>query len=89
MITLVKVQARGVLTLPKKIRTRMKIDTGDMVELEERPDGKLFITPVSRIDRELYEDVRSALEDLRQGRTIGPFASAKEFELYRKSKGKK
>ena len=89
MATLVKIQARGVLTLRKKIRARMKVGAGDMVELQERKDGGFLITPLSRIDRELYDDVRSALEDIRHGRTIGPFASVKEFNLYRKSKGKK
>ncbi|MBI5003645.1 AbrB/MazE/SpoVT family DNA-binding domain-containing protein [Candidatus Kaiserbacteria bacterium] len=88
MTTMIKMQARGVLTLPKKVRTRMGIDAGDIVELVEQ-DGKVFIAPVSRIDKGLQEDIRSALEDLRLGRTIGPFANMKEFQLYRKSKGKK
>ncbi|MEK7068862.1 MAG: AbrB/MazE/SpoVT family DNA-binding domain-containing protein [Patescibacteria group bacterium] len=87
-IATVRMQARGVLTLPKKIRTRMGIATGDIVELAER-DGKIFFAPVSRIDAQLREDVRKALEDIRLGRTIGPFASMADFQRYRKLRSKR
>ena len=83
-IATVRMQARGVLTLPKKIRTRMGIDAGDIVELAER-DGKIFFAPVSRIDAQLREDVRKALEDLRAGNYI-EFSSAREFHAKRKEK---
>lgn len=81
----IKMQARGVLTLPKKIRTRMGIDTGDIVELAER-DGKIFIEPMSHIDAELRKDVRQALEDLRTGRASPAFSSVREFKAYMKAK---
>lgn len=81
----IKMQARGVLTLPKKLRTRMNFGAGSIVQAQER-DGGIFISPVSHLDPDLQEALRSALDDLRKGNTIGPFSSMKEYKQYRKSK---
>jgi bifunctional DNA-binding transcriptional regulator/antitoxin component of YhaV-PrlF toxin-antitoxin module len=85
MVTTIKMQARGVLTLPKKLRENMRFAAGSIVHIEER-DGGVFIAPASPFDALLQEDVRRALDDLKNGRTIGPFSSMKDFERYRKSK---
>ena len=72
-------QARGVLTLPKKLRTRMKFETGTIVNIQEK-NGGIFIMPSSKLDADLLKDVYSALEDLKNGNAIGPFSSMKEYE---------
>lgn len=85
MQTTIKMQARGVLTLPKKLRTRMRLDTGSIVRVDER-DGGLFISTQSHLDPELIDAIRSGLNDLKNGNTIGPFASAEEYEAFRKAR---
>ncbi len=84
MITAIKIQARGVLTLPKKIRTRMRINAGDVVYVQER-DGGVFIAPTAKHDPVL-EDLKRSLEDIRNGRVSPSFSNVRDFEAYMKSK---
>ncbi len=72
------------LTLPKKVRARLSVGEGDVLELRER-DGGIFLAPISRLDPSLQEDVRRALEDLKTGNFI-EFSSVKEFHKKRKEK---
>jgi len=79
-----KMQARGVLTLPKKIRDKFGLSQGSLVDVEEK-NGTLLIKPISRLDTVLQNDVRMALEDLKK-RNYVTFSSANEFHKERKKK---
>ncbi len=71
---LVKVKAKYQVTLPTAVREQVGIGVGDLLEAHvER--GKITLTPKTLIDREIAE----GLEDIKKGRTYGPFASAKEL----------
>ncbi len=85
MVTTIKMQARGVLTLPKKLRTRMKFEAGTIVNVQEK-NGGIFIMPSSRLDADLLKDVYSALEEIRTGRTGPRFSSGKELHAYMQKK---
>ncbi len=87
MSTTIKMQSRGVLTVPKKVRNHFGWDAGDIVDMEVTDEGVL-IKPVSRLSPELQEDLQAALNDLAVGNTHGPFSSGKEFAKYMAKKRK-
>lgn len=76
-------QARGVLTLPKKVRDAAGITKESFIEIESR-DGEIIMRPQSKLDPELARAVREALEDLRTGNVSPAFSSGEEFEAYMK-----
>lgn len=71
---IVKVQKRGQVTIPSQFRAQAGIADGDLLEARCE-HGKITFTPKSLVDREIAE----GLEDLRSGRTYGPFDSAQEM----------
>ncbi len=69
---LVRVKGKYQVTLPLTVREKAGLAVGDL--LEAKVEGKkITLTPKSVIDRELT----LALEDVRQGRIIGPFRTTK------------
>ena len=71
--SLVRIKGKYQVTLPTQVRKLARLRVGDL--LEAKVEGnKVSLTPVSIVERELA----LALEDVRRGRTKGPFASAKE-----------
>lgn len=85
MQTTIKIQARGVITLPKKIRDKAGLSAGSIVDIEAK-DGQVTMRAVSRLDPEVMEDVRKSLEDLRAGRVTPAFSTINEFKAYMKNK---
>jgi bifunctional DNA-binding transcriptional regulator/antitoxin component of YhaV-PrlF toxin-antitoxin module len=59
--------------IPQRVREQVHIAIGDFLEASVE-DGKITFTPKSLVDRHLAE----GLEDARQGRTHGPYATAEE-----------
>ena len=73
-MSLVKVQKKGQLTLPVRLRNKAGIAEGDVLEAKlER--GKITLSRKSRLDRGIAE----SLEDFRKGRAYGPFSNAEEM----------
>jgi AbrB family looped-hinge helix DNA binding protein len=73
-MSLVKVKTKGQVTIPTALRRRAGLNVGDLLEAKvER--GKITLTPQSLVDRRIQE----GLEDIRNGRTYGPFDSADEM----------
>lgn len=71
---IVKVQKRGKITLPVRLRAKARISEGDALEAKlER--GKITLSPADVTDRQIAE----SLEDYRKGRFYGPFATHEEF----------
>ncbi len=71
---ILKVQKRGQVTIPTQFRVQAGIADGDLLEARWE-HGKITLTPKSLVDREIAE----GLEDLRSGRTYGPYDSAQEM----------
>ena len=68
---IVTVKTKFQIVIPQHIREQVNIEIGDVLEAGVQ-DGKITFTPKSLIDRHLAE----ALEDIRKGRTHGPYATA-------------
>ena len=80
---LVKVKTKYQVTLPAAVREKAGVAVGDVLEAKIEK-GKITLTPKAIIDRGIAE----ALEDIRRGRTYGPFHSAKAMirSLHRNAK---
>jgi AbrB family looped-hinge helix DNA binding protein len=74
-MSLVKVKTNGQVTLPSSLRERAGLSVGDLLEAKLEKGGKITLTPKSLLDRHIEE----SLEDIRQGRTYGPFDTSEEM----------
>ena len=73
-MSLVTVKNKYQVVIPAKVRQRIGIKVGDLLEANAEK-GKVVLIPKSAVDREIAE----GLEDIRKGRTYGPFHSAEEM----------
>jgi len=81
---IVKVQKRGQITLPIRLRSKAGIAAGDALEAKlER--GKITLSPAPVTDRQIAE----SLEDYQKGRFYGPFDTHEEFTASIKANLKK
>lgn len=104
MTTLVRIHRKGQMTLPSRLRTAIGIADGDLVEASVHR-GKILLTPKLVVDRSKFPnaddeytpaqrriiDARldESEEDLKKGRTAGPFNSAREMIAHMKGELKK
>ncbi len=70
---IVAVKNKFQIVIPQHIREQVRVEIGDLLEASVE-DGKITFTPKSLIDRHLAE----GLEDLRRGRTHGPYSNEKD-----------
>jgi AbrB family looped-hinge helix DNA binding protein len=94
MATIVKIQRKGQMTLPSRLREEVGVKEGDVVEASVK-DGKIVLTPAVVIDRSKFPtadddytpaqrkkinaQLAKAIEDVKKGRTYGPFNTADEM----------
>jgi len=104
MSSIAKIQHKGQVTIPTRLRNQAGLAKGDLVEFSFHR-GKIVITPKAVIDRSKFAtaddeytpaqrriiDARLAesAEDLRKGRTFGPFNTADEMIASMKKELKK
>src|ERR1039457_4082185 len=94
MTALVKIQRKGQMTLPTKLRSLAGISEGDLVEAAFQR-GKIVITPKLVIDRSKFPNaddeytpaqrravnrgIAQSEKEIQHGRTFGPFNTHEEF----------
>ena len=81
---IVTVKEKFQVVIPGKVRERIGIKVGDLLEAKAER-GKVIFRPKSAIDREIAE----GLEDIKKGRMYGPFDSAEEMIRSLRAMGKK
>ena len=85
---LVTVKTKYQIVIPRAIREQAGVGIGDLLEAKVEK-GKITFSPKSVLDRHLAE----GLEDLKKGRTHGPYKSAKEaisaLEIHAKKHAKR
>lgn len=74
----IKLQQRGILTLPKKLRDALDLFEGQSLSVVEEK-GKIIIEPQKSFDAQLAADLKQGLEDIKNGKFI-EFSTAKEFD---------
>lgn len=70
---LIRVKTKYQVTLPAKVRRQAGLRVGDLLEAKVEGDT-ISLTPMSVVERGLA----LALEDIRLGRTKGPFKTAED-----------
>ena len=96
MSTIVRVQCKGQVTIPTRLRAQVGLVDGDLVEAKAER-GKIVLIPRMIVDREYTPaqrrviDARLAesLEQAERGHTYGPFNSHKEMVTFLHGKAKK
>jgi AbrB family looped-hinge helix DNA binding protein len=73
-VSLVTVKNKYQVVIPAKVRQQAGIHVGDLLEAKAQK-GKIVFIPKTVVDREVAE----GLEDIRKGRTYGPYSSAEEM----------
>ena len=73
-MSIVTVKNKYQVVIPQDLRKLMEVNVGDLLEAKvER--GKIILAPKTLVDREIVE----GLEDIKTGRTYGPYHSAAEM----------
>lgn len=88
--TIVKVQRKGQVTIPTRLRVQLGLVDGDLVEAKAEK-GKIVLTPKLIVDRRAEDEYTPAqrraldarltesLEQAKKGETYGPFATHEEM----------
>lgn len=74
----IKLQQRGTLTLPKKIRESLKLAEGDILQVSEQ-NNSIVLTRAHGFESDLLQDIKNSLNDIKQGKFI-EFGSVAEFK---------
>lgn len=74
---LVKIGISRQVVIPKKIHRELRLEPGDYLAVELRK-GRVIMTPKVITDKELDRRLTAGLEDIRRGRGIGPFKTARD-----------
>jgi AbrB family looped-hinge helix DNA binding protein len=74
----VKLQQRGIITLPKKIRTQLDLHEGQVFQIESQ-DGQIILAPQLSLNEQLARDIKRGLEDIKAGNYI-EFSTIEEFD---------
>lgn len=73
----IKLQQRGVLTLPKNIRESLNLSEGDVFSVTQVGETIVLERPLG--DAALLKDIRRSLTEIKNGKYI-EFGSIKEFK---------
>lgn len=89
---------KGQVTIPTRIRTRLGIADGDVLDMKVRSNCVVLTrNPAHDVDEDLTPEQRriidaqlaEGLEDVRMGRVYGPFKTIAELERSMREVGKK
>ncbi|MBL4644263.1 MAG: AbrB/MazE/SpoVT family DNA-binding domain-containing protein [Candidatus Pacebacteria bacterium] len=73
----IKLQQRGVLTLPKKIREKLDLVEGQSLRIHQ-DNNQIILEPEQSFDAQLAADLKQGLEDIKNGKYI-EFSTIKEM----------
>lgn len=74
----IKLQQRGVLTLPKKIRDSLGLEEGQSFKVKQDA-GNIVLEPEHTLNEQLAEAIKQGMEDIKNGDYI-EFGSLEEFD---------
>lgn len=73
-MSIVTVTNKYQVVIPQDLREQVGVNVGDLLEARVE-NGKITLSPKTPVDREIAE----GLEDIKKGRTHGPYHSAAEM----------
>ncbi len=95
MNAIARVQDKGQITIPTRVRKQAGLNKGDVVEFSYR-QGKIFMVPKTVIDRSKFPVadeytpeqrrlLKAELEEARKGPFYGPFKNGSEVAAFLKN----
>lgn len=80
LIPLVRVKDKFQITIPTKIRERIHIKKGDILEVGIK-NKVIIIKPKVLLDKVNVDNaINEGLKDYKKGKIVGPFKNIKEFK---------
>jgi AbrB family looped-hinge helix DNA binding protein len=76
-VTAVKIGVSRQVVIPKKLHEELGLAPGDYLDVELK-EGKVVMTPKTLVDKKIQKRLEEGLEDIRQGRVLGPFDNSKD-----------
>lgn len=74
----IKLQQRGLITLPKKLRDSLSLEEGQVLHIEQS-GNKIILEPQQiSLDSQLAIDIKQGLQDIKNGNFI-EFGTIEEF----------
>lgn len=85
-IPFARVKQKFQVTIPSEVREKARLREGDLVEMVVH-GATIILRPKVMVDRdeEAEAAIEEGLQDVREGRIFGPFASIKKFKAARKN----
>jgi AbrB family looped-hinge helix DNA binding protein len=78
----VKVKSKGQVTIPARMREKLHLEDGSLLEAFFRGD-EIVLRPKAVVDRhDLKAYLKEGLNELRAEKTVGPFKNMKEYESH-------
>lgn len=74
----IKLQQRGILTLPKKLRDDLDLFEGQSFSVQKE-GNKIILEPEDSFNAQLMRDLKQGMEDIKNGKFI-EFSSIEEFD---------
>jgi AbrB family looped-hinge helix DNA binding protein len=92
MNAIARIQDKGQITIPMRVRKQAGLSKGDVVEFSYR-QGKILMTPKAVIDRSKFpvadeytpeerREIDARLDAAERGESYGPFKSAREIAVF-------
>jgi AbrB family looped-hinge helix DNA binding protein len=82
----IKIQQRGTLTLPKKIRESLNLSEGEVLMVSQ-DENRIILERAESPDAMLLRDIKNSLTDIKLGKFI-EFGTISEFKKKLKMYGK-
>lgn len=79
----IKLQQRGILTLPKKIRESLDLFEGQSFRVVQE-GNRIVLEPEKSFDAQLIEDLKQGLEDIKNGKFVEFSSTAELHEKLKK-----
>ena len=82
-MSIITIKNKYQIVIPVKVRKKAGLSVGDFLKVRVEKKGEIIFSAQTVVDREklahLPKGIREGLEDVRMGRTYGPFNTADEL----------
>jgi len=62
------IKTKNQVTIPKEIVKILNLNVSDKLEVEINDNGQIVMTPVEVLPKKIVEDLKEALDDIKNGR---------------------
>ena len=82
---LTRIKQKYQVTIPEKLRREARLEVGDFLDIYMEQNN-IVLTPKILVDKNIEENIKEGLSDLKTRRVTPAFSSVKEFKRYIKKR---